>query len=35
MMSGRRDLEEMAVVTKTYDLILWSCQRSTEFAALS
>jgi hypothetical protein len=30
-MSGRRDHEEMVVVTKTYDLILWSCHHTGKF----
>src|SRR5713226_2155451 len=27
-MSGRRDHEELVVITKTYDLILWSCNHT-------
>src|SRR5437764_10164849 len=27
----RRDHEELVVITKTYDLILWSCQHTSKF----
>jgi hypothetical protein len=30
-MSVRRDYEEMVVITKTYDLILWSCNHTGKF----
>src|SRR6516165_7336135 len=30
-MSARRDSEELVVLTKTYDLILWSCHHTGKF----
>src|SRR3954452_6060384 len=30
-MSVRRDYEELTVITKTYDLILWSCNHTGKF----
>jgi hypothetical protein len=30
-MPGRRDHEELVVITKTYDLILWSCHHTGKF----
>lgn len=30
-MAGRRDHEELIVITKTYDLILWSCHHTSKF----
>ena len=30
-MSVRRDDEELVVITKTYDLILWSCHHTGKF----
>ena len=30
-MSARRDHEELVVITKTYDLILWSCRHTGKF----
>src|SRR5262245_65793837 len=30
-MAGRRDHEELVVITKTYDLILWSCHHTGKF----
>jgi len=30
-MAGRREQEEMFVITKTYDLILWSCNHTGKF----
>ena len=30
-MSPRRDHEELVVITKTYDLILWSCHHTGKF----
>jgi hypothetical protein len=30
-MAGRRDHEELIVITKTYDLILWSCRHTGKF----
>ena len=27
----RRDYEELTVITKTYDLILWSCHHTSKF----
>jgi hypothetical protein len=30
-MSGRRHHEELVVITKTYDLILWSCHHTSRF----
>src|SRR5262245_32811913 len=30
-MSVRRDYEELVVITKTYDLILWSCNHTRKF----
>ena len=30
-MSVRRDYEELVVITKTYDLILWSCHHTGKF----
>src|SRR5438046_2958021 len=31
VMTGRKDHEELVVITKTYDLILWSCQHTSRF----
>jgi hypothetical protein len=31
MMVWRRDNEELTVITKTYDLILWSCNHTGKF----
>ena len=28
---GRKDHEELVVITKTYDLILWSCHHTGKF----
>ena len=30
-MAGRRKDEELVVITKTYDLILWSCNHTSKF----
>ncbi len=30
-MAGRRKDEELVVITKTYDLILWSCNHTSTF----
>ena len=30
-MSARRDHEELVVITRTYDLILWSCHHTGKF----
>jgi len=30
-MTVRRDHEELTVITKTYDLILWSCNHTSQF----
>jgi hypothetical protein len=30
-MPGRRDHQEIVVITKTYDLILWSCHHTSKF----
>ena len=30
-MAFRRDYEELTVITKTYDLILWSCNHTGKF----
>ena len=30
-MAGRRKDEELVVITKTYDLILWSCNHTGKF----
>ena len=30
-MSVRRDYEELVAITKTYDLILWSCHHTGKF----
>ncbi|MBI1915475.1 MAG: diversity-generating retroelement protein Avd [Planctomycetes bacterium] len=30
-MAGHRDHEELVVITKTYDLILWSCHHTSRF----
>jgi hypothetical protein len=30
-MANRKDYEELRVITKTYDLILWSCNRTGKF----
>ena len=30
-MAGRKDYEELTVITKTYDLILWSCHHTGKF----
>jgi hypothetical protein len=30
-MAFRRDYEELTVITKTYDLILWSCHHTGKF----
>ena len=30
-MAGRRDHLELVVITKTYDLILWSCHHTGKF----
>jgi hypothetical protein len=30
-MAVRKDCEELAVITKTYDLILWSCHHTGKF----
>ena len=30
-MAGRRDHQESVVITKTYDLILWSCRHTGKF----
>jgi hypothetical protein len=30
-MAGRRDHQELVVITKTYDLILWSCHHTGKF----
>ena len=30
-MSSRRDHEELVVIAKTYDLILWSCHHTGKF----
>jgi hypothetical protein len=30
-MAGRRDHEELVLITKTYDLILWSCHHTGQF----
>ena len=30
-MAFRRDYEELTVITKTYDLILWSCHHTIKF----
>ncbi len=30
-MAGRREHEELTVITKTYDLILWSCNHTSKF----
>jgi hypothetical protein len=30
-MAYRKDYEELTVITKTYDLILWSCNHTSKF----
>ena len=30
-MAGRKKVEELVVITKTYDLILWSCNHTGKF----
>ena len=30
-MAGRRDHQDLVVITKTYDLILWSCHHTGKF----
>src|SRR5215813_6856021 len=30
-MAFRRDYEDLTVITKTYDLILWSCNHTSKF----
>ena len=30
-MGSRKDVEELVVITKTYDLILWSCNHTSRF----
>jgi hypothetical protein len=30
-MAARKDYEELVVLTKTYDLILWSCRHTDKF----
>ena len=30
-MGSRKDVEELVVITKTYDLILWSCNHTGRF----
>jgi hypothetical protein len=30
-MAARKDHEELVVITKTYDLILWSCHHTDKF----
>lgn len=30
-MTSRREQEELTVITKTYDLILWSCNHTVKF----
>lgn len=30
-MAGRREYEELTVITRTYDLILWSCHHTGKF----
>ena len=30
-MAVRRDYEELMIITKTYDLILWSCHHTSKF----
>ena len=30
-MAGRRKDEELVVITKTYDFILWSCNHTSKF----